>query len=189
MKKIIMIAILTLVTAGLAVSSYGVDQTATSTVNANVGGAFSLIFYNDANVLHGANIPFPSVLPTTTENYSDGHVAGKTDVGLIALDNSGNVWRLKMSVNAASPLAGKLLFNMGQPTDRNTSGLASGARGFGDDWYAVPNTATTVYTCGTGDKICTPLGVLATITFKIDGTGITPGAKTATITYTLTEAA
>jgi len=187
MKKLMAIAIMVIASIGFAVCSYGVDQTATSTVSATVGGAFSIQFYNDATVLHGADIPFSSVSPTTGENYSDNHTTGKTDVGLICLVNSGNTWKLKMSVNAASPLANKLLFNMGQPTDRNTSGAASGSRGYGDLWYVVPSTATTVYTCGATDKICTPLGVLATLTFKIDGAGLTPGAKTATITYTLTE--
>jgi len=189
MKKLMTLAVMALVSIGFAVCAYGSDQTATSTVSANVGGAFSLEFYNDSTVLYSENIPFTSVLPTTSENYSDGHVAGKTDVGLIALDNSGNSWKLKIAINAGSPLAGKLLFNMGQPTDRNTSGLASGSRGFGDDWYAIPATATTLYTCGTSDKICSPLGVLATLTFKIDGAGLAPGVKAATITYTLTEGA
>jgi len=188
-KHIITVTLMFLVSVGLVVCAYGVDQTATTNVNATVGGVFSLSFYNDASVLYGPTVPFSNVLPTTTENYSDTHSTGKTDVGLICMDNSGTQWKLKIAVNTASPLAGKLLFNMGQPTDRNTSGLASGSRGYGDDWYAVPTTATAIYTAGAGDTICTPLGVLATLTFKVDGTGLTPGAKAATVTYTLTESA
>ncbi|MDD5439851.1 MAG: hypothetical protein PHS37_06675 [Candidatus Omnitrophica bacterium] len=188
MKKLMMVMVMGLFAMAIAVSANAADQTQQSTVNATVGGIFSLSFVtDDANVIHSNLIPFSNVDPSTSENYSDGHAEGKTDVGLVCLSNHGSTWKLKVEMNGGSTLFHKLLFNMGQPTDRNTSSGASGSRTYGDDWYEVPATSTVLYTSGDYDKINTPYGVEATLTFKINGAGLVPGSHTATVTYTMAE--
>lgn len=164
------------------------DELQSSAVSATVPAEFSLAFYSDATIVHGATVPFGVVDSLSTENLPTGRSSGDglSDVGLLCTSNSGLTWYLKVSVNGVSPLAGQLDCYMGQPTDRNIGGPASGGLTYGD-WFTVATAAETVYTAGAGDVVNTPLGTLATLSLRLDGTGLTDGAYNATVTYTLTE--
>ncbi|NQU95612.1 MAG: hypothetical protein HQ549_05225 [Candidatus Omnitrophica bacterium] len=176
----------------IAGASYAADQTLNSNVTASVGSIFSMAFYTDANVLYSTAIPFSTVDPSSAYNYADGRAQddGKSDVGLTIKSNQGNPWYLKIAMNAASPLLTKLAGNMGQPTNRNWGTPADGGRTYGDlTWFDLTGAAVTLYTAGTADETNTPEGTLATLSFKVDGSGLAPGPYTGTITYTLTETA
>jgi hypothetical protein len=167
------------------------DQNRQTTVTASVGDMFSLEFYTDPNVLYTTTVPFTNVDPANQYNYANGRAAsdGRSDVGLLVKSNQGKVWYLKIGVNSGSSLLGKLGCFMGQPWNRNWDTVADGSLGRGD-WFNIPvdSNPETMYTAGTGDQTNTPLGTLATLSYKIDGTGLVPGSHNGVVTYTLTEA-
>lgn len=183
-----MIPLMTMFVIGIAMNVHAVDQTLASSVSADVAGEFSLAFFSDPSIVHGATIPFGSIDPTITDNLPTGRAQGdgKSDVGLLCTSNTGNTWYLKMHVDGVSALAGKIDCYLGQPTDRNTGGPASGGLTYGD-WFTIQTAAETVYTAGAGDVVNTPFGTLASLSVRLDGTGLTDGGYSATVTYTLTE--
>ncbi|MBL7157580.1 MAG: hypothetical protein ISS92_05430 [Candidatus Omnitrophica bacterium] len=190
MKKLVITSIVMLFAIAIAGASYAADQTLSSNVNASVGSIFSMAFYTDAKVLYSTNVPFSSVDPSSAFNYADDRTEddGKSDVGLVIKSNQGNPWYLKIKMNAASPLLTKLGAFTGQPKNRNWDSDADGGVTYGD-WFPITAADVTIYTAGTGDQTNTPEGTLATLNFKVDGSGLVPGPYTATITYTLTETA
>lgn len=187
MKRIVIATIMVLLAIGITVSAHA-DELQTSAVSATVASEFSLAFYSDANIVHGATVPFGVIDPAATDNLPSGRTSGDglSDVGLLCTSNAGNTWYLKIDVNGLSPLAGKLDCYMGQPWDRNVGGPASGGLTYGD-WFTIATAPETVYTAGAGDVVNTPFGTLATLSLRLDGTGLTDGAYSATVTYTLTE--
>jgi len=190
MKKLLVVLMATITIGCLIVNaSYAAQLTQTSSVDVTVGTVFSLEFYNDANVLYNTVIPFGTIDATNAYNYPTGRAEGdlKSDVGLVVKTNRNESWVLKLNVGAADTLLGSLGAYFGQPTNRNTNPgtPALGTRPFGDNWFNIPGTATTIYTADASEKVNTPFGTLATLGFKIDGTVLSPGAKSATITYTL----
>ena len=190
MKKLLGILTVAVMVGCVATGAFAADQTKTTDINATVGGVFSLAFYNDAKVLFNTSITFTTVDPSNAYNYPDGRAEGdgKSDIGLLATSNQGVKWYLKINLNSGSSLAGKLGAYMSQPVNRNWGTDADGARTNGDVWWNLPTTATTIYTAGAvGDYTNTPFGTLATLSYKIDGTGMAPGSATGTVTYTLTQ--
>jgi len=191
MKKLVITAVAIIAVVAMTGKAFAAaDQTLSSSVSATVGGIFSLEFYTDANVLYSTSVPFSSVDPQDEYNYADNRAEddGKSDIGLLVTTNQGSTWYLKIGVNAGSTLLGKLGYYMGQPTNRNWGSDADGGIGHGD-WFTIPVSTSpeTMYTAGNGDKNNTPLGTLATLSYKINGAGLTPGGHAATATYTLTE--
>ena len=192
MNKILLTTIAVIGYLTLATIAYAADnQTLETSVSGTVQDVFSIEFYTEAGkVLYSTSVPFTTVDPTDAFNYPDGRAADdqKSDVGLIVISNQGKPWYLKIGIDAASPLLGKLGYNMGQPFNRNWESEADGSIGHGD-WFDIPvaSDPETMYTAGTVDQINTPLGTLATLSFKLNGAGLTPGYKSATVTYTLTE--
>jgi hypothetical protein len=135
-------------------------------------------------------ITFSNVDPSSAYNYPDGRSEGdgKSDIGLVAKSNQGVAWYLKIGINSGSPLVDKLGAYMSQPWNRNWDSPADGGRAHGDNWWNVPASATTIYTAGpAGDYTNTPFGTLATLSYKIDGTSMSPGSYSGTVTYTLTQ--
>lgn len=170
-----------------SVTAYGADQSLNTTVNANVRPVFSLVFYNDANVLYNTNIPFSDVDPTNVSNLPDNRSQGdgKSDIGLLVTTNLGETWGLKIQMNQQSVLKNKIYYKVDR-TRGATGGVATGTVDSLTIWKAIPTTATLFYTSGHFDEINTPSGTLVTTSYKIDGTEMQAGNKTATITYTLT---
>ncbi len=168
------------------------DQSQTSTVTASVGNIFSLAFYNDDNVIYNTSIPFSSVNPSSQYNYADTRAEfdNKSDVGLLVITNYDLPWYLKIqATDIAGTLAsaGKIGLYMDQPINRNIADtLASGSLGQGVAWYTIPTTIHTLYSSAGSDNNNTPYGTLATLNFKVDGTGVAPGSHSASLTYTLT---
>lgn len=194
MKKfisvLIMIGAIVAVTAS-AFAAAPASQSKASNVSATVGQKFSLEFYNDAKVLFNTAIPFTTVDPAKAYNYPDGRVEsdGKSDIGLVATSNYSSTWYLKIqATDTANSLAGagKIYLYMSQPIDRNSSGPASGSLGQGVAWYQIPTSTHTLYTSGAGDTTNTPFGTLTTLSFRIDGVGLSPGSYGTTFTYTMT---
>lgn len=191
MKKLVGMLLLAIAICLVAASAFAVDQTRTSTVSATVGNIFSLAFYNDTNVVYNTSIPFSAVDPSSQYNYADGRAEsdGKSDIGLVVITNFNLPWFLKVQpTDTTGNLsgAGKLGIYMSQPINRNTSGPASGGLGQGIAWFALPASSHTLYSSAGADNNNTPFGILATLNFKIDGTGLAPGAYATSVTYTLT---
>ena len=191
MKKLVGMLFLTIIICLVAASAFAVDQTKTSTVSATVGNIFSLAFYNDANVVYNTSIPFSVVDPSSQYNYADGRAEldGKSDIGLVVITNFDLSWFLKIQpTDTTGNLsgAGKIGIYMSQPINRNTGGLASGALGQGEAWFTLPVSSHTLYSSAGADNNNTPFGTLATLNFKVDGTGLAPGAYATSVTYTLT---
>ena len=191
MKKLVITSIVMLFAIAIAGASYAADQTLNSNVTANVGSIFSMEFYTEAGkVLYSTTVPFSTVDPSSAYNYADGRAEGdlKSDVGLTVRSNQGNPWFLKIAMNAGSPLLTKLGAYIGQPTNRNWDSPADGFLRYGD-WFNLTATPESIYAAGAFDETNTPFGTLATLSFKIDGSGLAPGNYAATITYTLSETA
>ena len=193
MKKLVITSMVVLFAIAIAGASYAADQTLSSSVSATVGSIFSMEFYTEAGkVLYSTSVPFSTVDPSSQYNYADGRAENdlKADVGLVVRTNQGNPWYLKIAMNAASPLLTKLGGNMGQPYNRNWGTVADGGLTYNDQtWFDITDSPATLYTAGAFDQTNTPLGTLATLSFKVDGSGLVPGPYVATITYTLTETA
>src|SRR3989338_6731746 len=131
MKKIVAILIVSLIGCAIGVDYVHADENKTTDVSASVGSVFSLAFYTEADkVLYSTSVPFSNVDPANDFNYADNRAEndGKSDVGLIIRSNAGSIWYFKMSVNAASTLAGKLAAFMGPPTNRNSNSASDGTR-------------------------------------------------------------
>ncbi|MFC1631341.1 hypothetical protein ACFL1I_00100 [Candidatus Omnitrophota bacterium] len=190
MKKILLSAIMAVAILAIAHNVYAQDQSLSTTVTGTVASIFSLEFYTDANVLYSSTVPFTSVDPGDQYNYPDGRAEddGKSDVGLLVTSNQSTPWYLKVGLTPGSELTSKLAYYMGQPYNRNWGTPSDGSIGHGD-WFNIPSNIApeTMYTAGTADQLNTPFGTLATLSFKIDGAGLSPGGKTVSVTYTLTQ--
>ncbi len=193
MKKLAGILIMAMVIVLAAASAFAVpvDQTKASSVTASVGNVFSLAFYNDTNVIYNTSIPFGSINPSSQFNYPVGRAEfdGKSDIGLVVTTNFDLPWYLKIQpTDTTGNLAGagKLAIYMAQPINRNTGGSASGGLGQGVDWFTLPASSHTLYSSAGSDNNNTPFGVLAALSFKVDGTGLATGDYATTVTYTLT---
>ena len=194
MKSVISILILSFAIACLeiaapfpAVAVYTISQT----VNASVKSSNSLEFYTDANVLYGSSIPFTDIDPESQYNYPDGRAEndGKSDVGLVMISNSNEVWYFKIrgtDVSGNLISGGNIAVYVGQPINRNTGTATDGTLGQPKDWFTIMTRDHTIYTSGATDKNNVPFGTLVTLSFKVDGSGLQPGPHMAAITYTMT---
>ncbi len=146
------------------------------TMDAGVNDVFSIEFYTDANVLHGAEgITFTNVDPTQTFCYSDGRSAGdgKSDTGVVCKTNMNMTWYLKMSASTGSQFnLANFKYYMGQPWNRSANAPADGTLAQPPNWYSIPTAVTTMYTSGAIDKSNLPDGTLSTFSFAINPAGL-----------------
>ncbi|MFC1577015.1 hypothetical protein ACFL3N_01610 [Candidatus Omnitrophota bacterium] len=141
---------------------------------------FSIEFYTDANVLHGAEgFSFSNVDPRQTfiqaDNRSSGD--GNSDNGVVVKSNLNQPWYLKMGAEATSSPNFNLAnfkYYMGQPLNRTLGQPADGSYP-APAWYSVPTGADTIYTAGANDQNNLTEGTLATFSYAINPTGMRSG--------------
>ena len=160
-------------------------------ISGNVGSIFAMEFSKDSSSVYNTYIPFTDVNPRSEYNYADGRAEndGKSDVGLIILTNQDLPWYLKIHMFGPDELRGKVGAYLGQPYNRNAlpdGAPTTGERPFGDKWFDVENTPSTIYVSDSNEFINTSFGTIATLSFKINGGGVKPGNYDCNITYTLT---
>lgn len=192
MKSAIIVLILALGIVCLEIAEAAPSKTVISqNISASVSSSSSCEFYSDANVLYGTSLPFSNINPESQYNYPDGRSEndGKSDVGLVIISNTSEVWYFKIrgtDVSGNLIGGGKIAVYVGQPVNRNTGTAADGTLGQPKDWFTISSKDHTIYTSGITDKSNAPFGTLITLSFKVDGSGLQPGPHVASITYTMT---
>jgi hypothetical protein len=177
-----------------ASAAFADTVTQTGTMDFGVNNVFSIEFYTDANVLHGAEgVTFTNMDPSQTFCYSDGRSAGdgKSDTGVLCKTNMNQAWYLKMSVSTASDFnLANFKYYMGQPWNRTLNTQADGQLAQSPNWYPVPTAPLTIYTSGAADTSNLPDGTLATFSFAINPTGLVANRSyVIDITYTISTTA
>ena len=191
MKKYLMAVILISGLLSCGARLWAASESQVATMGASVPNIFSMEFYKDSNVLHGAEgVTFTNIDLTSNFIYPDGRSSGdgKSDTGVVCKTNMNTTWYLKMSASTASNFnLANFKYYIGQPWNRNSGAQADGQLARSPAWYSIPTTMATIYTSGNGDTNNTPFGTLATLSFVINPpTGLVVGAAyDITISYTL----
>ncbi|MFH1997058.1 MAG: hypothetical protein ABIJ27_08755 [Candidatus Omnitrophota bacterium] len=188
MQKILPAAILFFV-ALLVLPARADESSLPGTMDAGAESVFSIEFYTDANVLHGAEgFSFSNINPTLSFVQADGRSSGdgKSDNGVVVKSNLGQTWYLKMSVsNSTGFNLANFKYYMGRPWNR-TLGIPADGTLPAPDWCSVPTISTTVYTAGPNDRSNLVWGTLATYSYAINPMGMRSGVVyVMNITYTI----
>ncbi len=186
------VRILTLIAVFLALTRQGtaVDETVSTSVNITASSIFSAEFYTDQNVIYSTTSPFSNIDPTKSMVYPVGRAEndGKSDTGVVCVDNTGETWYLKIHGSFSEGLPeNSVLYYFSQPWNRNTGAQTGGTLTYTTGWRPLPKEPATVYTSGSGDTVNTPFGTLSTFSFAVDPKGLEADhTYTISITYTMT---